>query len=40
MIEKRTQKRTQKKKNFLVRLVEWIAKGNKKAAQKGQLCKS
>jgi hypothetical protein len=38
MIEKRTQKRT--KKNFLVRLLEWIAKGNKKAAQKGELCKS
>jgi len=34
------EKRTKKKKNLLVRLLEWIAKGNKKAIQKGEFCKS
>jgi hypothetical protein len=29
-----------RKKNFLVRMFNWIAEGNKKAAAKGQLCKS
>jgi len=29
-----------KKKNFLIRLFEWIAKGNKKAAEKGKFCPS
>jgi len=31
---------TQKKKNLWVRLLNWITKANKKAAQKGDLCKS
>ncbi len=30
----------EKKKNFLTRMFNWIADGNKKAAAKGQLCNS
>lgn len=29
-----------KKKNAVVRFLEWISRGNKQAAQKGDLCKS
>jgi hypothetical protein len=29
-----------KKKNIVVRFLEWIVKGNKKAAEKGSICKS
>jgi len=29
-----------KKKTMITRFMEWIVKGNKKAAQKGDLCKS
>lgn len=29
-----------KKKNLWIRLIQWIAKGNQKAAQKGLLCRS
>ncbi len=28
------------KKSFITRFLEWIIKGNKKAAAKGKLCKS
>lgn len=28
------------KKNIMVRFLAWIARGNKKAAQKGELCQS
>jgi len=29
-----------KKKNVMARFLEWVARGNKKQAQKGNLCKS
>jgi len=29
-----------KKKNIVVRFMEWIIKGNKRAAENGSLCKS
>ena len=29
-----------KKKNIIIRFMEWIIRGNKRAAQKGDLCKS
>lgn len=33
-------KNNKMKKNLMVRFLEWIVRGNKKAAQKGDLCKS
>jgi hypothetical protein len=33
-------KDTKKKKNIMVRFMEWVIKGNKKAAQKASLCQS
>jgi len=33
-------KEKNKKKNFLIRLLGWIVKGNKREAEKGNLCKS
>jgi len=33
-------KETKKKENILVRFFNWIIKGNKKAAEKGDLCQS
>jgi hypothetical protein len=32
--------RKKKKKNIMIRLLEWLSRGNKKAAQSGGLCKS
>jgi len=29
-----------KKKNILIRILEWIAAGNKKAAENGTICRS
>jgi hypothetical protein len=29
-----------KKKNILIRILEWISAGNKKAAEKGAICRS
>lgn len=28
------------KKNIMIRFLEWIVRGNKRAAEKGNLCKS
>jgi len=33
-------KERNKKKNILMRLLDWISKGNKREAEKGNLCKS
>jgi hypothetical protein len=33
-------KEKKKKKNIVIRFMEWIIQGNKKAAEKGTLCKS
>ncbi len=30
----------EKKKNILIRLLDWIVKGTKREAEKGNLCKS
>ncbi len=32
--------KAKKKKNILIRILEWIIDGNKKAAESGALCKS
>lgn len=29
-----------KKKNILIRILEWISAGNKKAAESGKICRS
>jgi hypothetical protein len=37
---KRLYERYKKEKNIMVRFMEWIIRGNKKAAENGKLCKS
>lgn len=39
-MEKGFIKQRNKKKNILIRLLDWIVKGNKREAEKGNLCKS
>jgi len=33
-------KEKKNKKNIMIRFLEWLARGNKKQAEKGNLCKS
>jgi hypothetical protein len=39
-MNKRFIKGKKKKKNIVIRFMEWIIQGNKRAAEKGTLCKS